>query len=514
MSGELIGTNTQIQSDSEGRFRTTVPYTAAVLQIGASEPQHYFGLQRPLDYGAKYFDLAREVRGQVVTLRLWPGSVIEGTVRTDNEPLPGARVELLLATETGLGRRWYGSARGRTQSNPQGEFRLEGLRPGEYLLVVKRDGEASMPVYYPGVDAAHSSNVIRIAPAERIKADVRIPSVPSPGRVSGAIKGEQPFSGMRVELAAIELDGEPSSTSTIVAKSDAQGRFSFGPVPLGRYRLSAWQWPDGGPNQPWVGGSFTTLLSPTRDAIKFLKPRIDGTTWFASTILDLTVEAPIVEADLRPRPAPRLNGHAVFEGNGGSASLLKDVPIVVRSADGADIGNIPLTGFDDRGDFSTVGLPPRKYTVSLFDGMGVKDWTLRAVRLGQYDLLGAPIELGETDLSGLEMIFTRQAPSELGGNVVTRDGRPASNASVIVFPRDSALWNQYLSMPAPRRVARVSTSVTGSFALQLLAGEYLVYATELYPDDWMTPRYLKTLVPFAVSADLSKGGQKLSLTLR
>jgi hypothetical protein len=146
--------------------------------------------------------------------------------------------------------------------------------------------------------------------------------------------------------------------------------------------------------------------------------------------------------------------------------------------------------------------------------LGVKDWTLREINLGGRDVLGASIELGDGDVGGVELLFTRQPPRELSGTVTTRERRPASNVSVIVFPRNSALWNQFLAMPAPRRVQRFPTSIAGTFRVQLPPGEYLVYVTDAYPDDWMTARYLQSVVALATAADLSKNSSQVSLTLR
>ena len=513
LGGESIGAAAQVQSDSDGRFRTSVPANSAVLQVSANDPLHFFGRQRPLDYGSRNFDVAAEVRGQLVTLRLWPASTVEGTVHSDGEPVPGASVELLRATETGLGRNWFGSARWRTQSDRQGRFRLEGLQPGEYLLLAKRDG-STMPVYYPGVDAAHLSEIVRVGSGERMNADVRMAPVRSPGTITGRITGEPPSDGMSVELGAVDLDGQVSRTSRVLTTSDVQGRFTFSGLVPGRYRISAWRFPPTGPNRPWVGGTFDTLFSPSQNAVGNL-PLLDGeVTWFASAAVDITAERPAVDADLRLRPAPRMRGRAMFEGDGGSAALLKGVPIGVRPADGSDLGKIPVGGFDEGGAFSTVGLPPGNYILGLFYDLGVKDWTLRSIRLGGHDVLGASIEIGDADVAGLELLFTRQPPRELSGTVTTREGKPASDASIIVFPRNPALWNQFLAMPAPRRVVRVPTSITGSFRMPLPPGEYLAYATDAYPDDWMTARYLRSVVALATFADLSKASAKVSLTLR
>ena len=513
MSSESIGSPIQVQSGTDGRFRTAIPAISAVVRLASSDPLHFFGQQRPLDYPSRNFDVAAEVRGQVVTVRLWPASTLEGTVHFDGQPVSGVSLELLRGTETGLGRNWFGSARWRTQSDPQGNFRLEGVRPGEYLLLAKRDA-STMPVYYPGVDAAHLSQIVRVGSGERIKADVRMAPVRSPGRISGRITGEPQASGMALELGLINLDGQVSRTSRVLTKSDAEGRFTFSGLVPGRYRVSTWRFPPTGPDRPWVGGSFDTLISPSRNAVGNLPLLDTETTWFASVVVDISDERPAVDADLRLRPAARLRGRAVFEGGNGSAALLKGVPIGARPADGTDLGNIPVGGFDEGGGFSTVGLPPGHYVLGLFDDLGVKDWTLRAINLGGRDVLGASIELGDGDVGGVELLFTRQPPRELSGTVTTRERRPASNVSVIVFPRNSALWNQFLAMPAPRRVQRFPTSIAGTFRVQLPPGEYLVYATDAYPDDWMTARYLQSVVALATAADISKNSSQVSLTLR
>jgi hypothetical protein len=84
---------------------------------------------------------------------------------------------------------------------------------------------------------------------------------------------------------------------------------------------------------------------------------------------------------------------------------------------------------------------------------------LKAIRRDGADLLGTFFELKGTErIDGIEIVLTTETGS-LSGSVVGSDGRPATNAWVVIFPENPKLWYRpFVSISRTTGVSPLSVS--------------------------------------------------------
>ncbi len=81
----------------------------------------------------------------------------------------------------------------------------------------------------------------------------------------------------------------------------------------------------------------------------------------------------------------------------------------------------------------------------LFRVMGIPDeWTLGAVRLEGKDITDIEYDVptGGKEIRGLEVVLTRKI-GRVSGTVTDTTGKPASQATVVVFSEDADHWRPY-----------------------------------------------------------------------
>jgi len=144
-------------------------------------------------------------------------------------------------------RRWSNSgfrlvpANAEATSDDQGIYRLYGLAPGTYTVVlVPSPGENSAvfaPVYFPGVVAPDRATFFRLAPGEtRTGANLSRVAVQT-NEVRGTVTGIPP-GWHRAAVSIALLSGLPLSFQAGLA--DTEGRFAFKAIPPGQYLITAW----------------------------------------------------------------------------------------------------------------------------------------------------------------------------------------------------------------------------------------------------------------------------------
>ncbi len=195
-------------TDSTHRVRGVGVVESTVVR--ATHPG-YRRASRTLDGG--------DVDGTMLELSLAPGAVVVGEVRsTDGRRVAGARVE---AREQG-GDRPSASVE-RATSDESGRFGLTGLGPGEWALCAEADGFATGP-----------RRSLTVAVGDRVE-DVVVTLVPE-AVVSGRVLDGDTAPPWRESLRLEALDEPVWSTDR---PTDHDGRFHFGGLLAGRYRLSA-----------------------------------------------------------------------------------------------------------------------------------------------------------------------------------------------------------------------------------------------------------------------------------
>ncbi len=192
-------TRNETTTDAKGRFRIDGIGRAPVGLVAR----------------APGFDEARrEARvGETVELFLFPGATLAGTVRDDDgRPVKGASVQ------AEGDRPWRIPPAERTDA--RGEFRMPGVRPGEYTVVAREGGRA------PGIAA------VVVEPEAEASVSILLSEG---GFVTGRVVDPdgRPLAG-RLRVEVFDEHGLPSSASDrMAADAKADGTFALGPLPVG-----------------------------------------------------------------------------------------------------------------------------------------------------------------------------------------------------------------------------------------------------------------------------------------
>ncbi|HXT70606.1 MAG TPA: carboxypeptidase-like regulatory domain-containing protein [Vicinamibacterales bacterium] len=466
-----------------------------------------------------------------VEVPIVPGSVIAGRIIDENSQ-PMARLFPRLLEQRLVGNRQmlarmrlpYGIGYFERQTNDLGEFRLFGLPPGAYHLVVDPSigantrmttqeevrwalqppgavgpappqgsiaGYASM--YFPGTPDPSLSRAIVVGPGEvRDGLTFRIGFVPV-SRIEGTIQSTDgsPVANVRVSLDAripqVAMEG-----ATRLANADANGRFVFSSVAPGDYKVSARSLPRPGAEIGTVPMLWaeTNLVVSGQDTL--------------STALTLS-------------PASSMTGRVAFAATSMTPpSDLSTVRLQFVATDAqagaiAGGGTMSATSYNGTvaadGTFRVAGLPPDRYNVSATwpgirnaDGAG---WWLTSISLGGKDIGDAPIEVrANEEVTNVTLGF-RDRIGAIEGLLADAAGKPAPEYFVLAFPVERVSW----TTTSRRAVPAVHPGTDGRFRVNgLLAGQYyLAVVTAVEPDDAMDPAFLEAILPNAVRVTVGEG---------
>ena len=385
-------------------------------------------------------------------------------------------------------RQFLGAATAAT--NDRGEYRLGGLLPGEYIVLVParqvvvshalarevqagrlhtpRDLAAALSTEAKAIQAGDSLIALDGSPmppppsAERLfypptfhpsalTIDLTVPLTIGAGeerggidlqllpvptlRVSGFVVGpDGAAAGIPVRLWPIALDDFALDQDATTTTADVNGAFSFPAVPSGHDSLRV------SSVQAVPEGSVSTLQTARWADVPLAvgKEDVDG------VVLTLN-------------DALRIRGHIEFENTRqtGSSVRLGPVQMLVQSAGGSPVLPAAPPSTPSDGDFTIGGLSPGRYSrVSRGSPAG---WTLKTVMYNGRDISEAPLEL-QDNVDGVVVTFTEKS-TLLRGVVRLPLGQADAGAIVIVFPTDIAAWSDF--GPSPRRVRSSWTSRAG-----------------------------------------------------
>jgi len=345
---------------------------------------------------------------------------------------------------------------GMAQTDDRGEYRVFGLKPGEYYIKAVDEfepmgnpiignewalrqaiGSQYAPVYYPGVMQVGQAEVVAVSPGEEEQVDFvmrHITTVQISGHVIGA--DGKPATDTYIYLE--EASGEDFGVLSGIA-ADAKGEFRLKGVTPGSYVLHAQQ------------------NSSQEDAIYHASQKLEvGSDNVNSVVLVL-------------------GQGATFQGrvevSGSSTTRLDRIFINLSSHN--DVSANAWARVKKDGTFVLRDVPDGDFAF-LVNGLE-EGWYVKSVRLGGDDVLtkGLEVERGESGRT-IQLLISNDS-AQLDG-LVTRDDKPLIGARVRITPDPEIPFNRSRSRSG-------NTDQGGRFSFVGIApGHYRVIARALASD--------------------------------
>jgi hypothetical protein len=340
------------------------------------------------------------------------------------------------------------------QTDDRGEYRIFGLKPGEYYIratdssepvrntsadqsfwVKEFLGSEYAPVYYPGVLQVGQAQAVSIRPGDEVQADVSMPRVKTVDVAGQVIGPGGPAKNTWVRL------GEPGGDNSGVERQDTpdeKGKFRLRGVPPGSYVIVVYQRSE---NNVYESGA-RQKVEVGREGIESLTISLGGGASFRGRVT-ATDPGP-VELD---RIGVALSPIDEDEELGGYGRVKKD------------------------GTFEIASVGDGNYAVSVW---GLKeDWYVKSVRLGATDILENGLQL-EKSPGGVLQVVVSSGSAQLEGSVSDHDNA-VIGARVRVVPDPETPYNRF-------RAESTRADQTGHFSLVGLApGKYRVLARNATP---------------------------------
>lgn len=451
-------------------------------------------------------------------IALWRGAVIAGRLfDRAGQPVSGAVVEAnQFVVVNGSRRRRAASRPSQNLTNAHGEYRIYGLLPGEYLVssapppqAVQADVNPAefawassgagqpppparaftyAPTMFPGTTNASAGAVITLGRGEeRLGVDFSLQFVPV-ARVSGIVIGPdgQPASGVLVLCATKDANPMLPPSGVPISRPSADGSFACSQLTPGQYTLAA------------RGAGTLSSAEAARVNVGLSPPPLWGLVDVAVAGKDLS------NVVIRLQPGVSVTGQVVLAraASSAGAELTRFQMQMTPAAGAPPIDGRASAPVGADGTFRIESVVPASYRFTAATPAG---WFLRSATLGEKDLADVPFEVAPgQNVSGLVVTFT-DVQTELSGALTDREGRPAPQLYVFVYPTDKALW-----VPDSRRIRSVRSGENGSYLIAgLPAGDYYLCAlTELDTALQFEPEYLEPFIPSAIKITLGEGEKR------
>ena len=352
-------------------------------------------------------------------------------------------------------------------------------------------------VFYPNAAGASKAQVLTLASGdERSGIDFGMKAVPTV-KLSGIVNGpDGPVTNLPLSLVPSEADDFVTGIETLTGFSDGQGRFTISNVPPGQYTLRAVRAPrtPGVVEERMVGNGVATFVMRSEVTSSAAPVSTTPTLWAEMTVAVGAKD--IADLAVGMRPGIKMSGMVQFNG-ASERPQPQAVGALSVTLTPADVrpGVQPVRGrADSTGTFSTSGVPPGKYLVSVQGGF--QNWTFQSAMVNGRDASIYPVDIESNDLGGVMINFTDR-PSDVSGQV-SSDAGPLEALSVLVFPADQSSWSGP-GAGSPRKFLSTRADKDGKYRIpNVPAGEYLAVAV---PDkntaEWQRPKFLESLMPSA-----------------
>jgi hypothetical protein len=270
------GTRESTTADSQGRFAVT-GLAPGRYTLAADRENFAF---EPGSAPAAILSAGSTTRVDVEMVR---AAVIVGEVRDDQGNLrngvPVTAIRKMPGGGTELPRR---SPPPRT--NDLGQFRVDGLLPGDYLILAsppdeRARGTALMPTYYPSTTDQKAAASVAAGPGDTVPVSITMLSTPT-FEVSGVVVDEQgrPQRAMIAFVSQSVQTWTPGQSAALHARVSAlitrpDGTFRIAGLGPGTYRLTPMPAPEAPPQQlsmdvmtAGIDGNRSTVRVDVRDS--------------------------------------------------------------------------------------------------------------------------------------------------------------------------------------------------------------------------------------------------------
>lgn len=445
-------------------------------------PAVIIGPPQPELRGGRILSVFTAAGSRNLNLALFDAGAVSGTVVDGaGEPFQGITVRALqVRYEHGKNvARAFGSV---ASTDDRGRYRVYGLAPGTYLIVLSLDGvqysaEAApslgfASLYYPGTSDVGAAQLLRVeANADLSGTDLTFAASPVV-RVTGRALNSmgQPLVG-RVWLAVSQRSGSVTTDPRIVPV-DIDGSFEFADVAPGDYVVQALgDAAFGAPAE--FGFEYVTIAER--------QPPVVAIATSSGTTLEGRFVAEGVET-------PSMRAYSL------QATSLNLDRSPVRGG-----GKFPLAVHDD-GRFYMRGLHG---AVRLNAPNTLPGWYVKSVTIGGIDVTDTPYDFGsvEATVADAEVVLSN-AGATIAGSIQRRVSASGSGLTVLVYSTNREHW-----FDGSRHVKRTTTA-DGSFEVAgLPPGDYYVAAVESSTSlDLQAPDTLESLITRAARVTAIAGG--------
>jgi hypothetical protein len=363
------------------------------------------------------------------------------------------------------------------------------------------------PVFYPGTTSSTEAGRITVRAGEDRDGIDFTTTLQSVSKVEGRIvnpDGKLPEIDVSLttdgpQFPTLLGGGLSPMTGTNRPGVNGNDTFKFPSVTPGHYTLVA------------RSSNTITTLSPT-GAMQSSRQADPGAVPSLWAMAEIDVRnSDVSDITLQLQPAMTISGRVTFD----TTSATPPQPAAIRISLGSDrlaapgvsnlfgrLGTTIGTSVRPDGTFTLNGLLPSRYQLTATVGGG---WWLRSAVAGGRDLLDTNIDIAAGGSIADAVLTFSDRHTGLSGKLQTRDGAPAADYFVVVFPAESSSW-----IAGGRRLKSTRPATDGGFTFaDLPPGNYILSAlTDIVDNEWMVPETLQQLAAAGVKLTLGEGEKK------
>ena len=527
-----------VMTDSQGRF--------AVNNVEPGTYRLMFSASgyAPQDYGQRVFGgagtpivLRAGEAKKDITMRIAPVSAVSGRILDNRgQPIAGVPVQLFRFSYDETAHKKIQPATS-AQTDDRGEYRFYFVSPGRYYLNAgHQPSQGFLPdlalngglfnrgyvspnripqnyvlTYYPGAVDVESATALDIQPGADLSGIDLFLAPQQVYRVRGRIVDSRtgqppPFATLSVRLQGSDVINMFGSELPLPPNyKPADGTFEILNVASGNYMLTA-----AVPNPtPSRAVDFNGMSEAQRAAyVEAMRAeqlaRPTGFTNINVTNSDLDGITITVGA------TGSISGRFRMEGPAPGSTTSFDV-LRVQLKSTSDFGGIASTNPLDSGPakadgtFLIKGIPAGEYRLSI---TGIPRGSyLKQARLGQFDVLNAPLRFSGNESGTLDIVISSNA-SQIEGDALNSRGQPAPGVQVVLIP-DANRTRTELFRP-------VVSDASGHFLIDsVVPGDYKLVAWDsIEPYGFFDPQLIKQAEQNGKSVRVTESSkQKITVTV-